>query len=172
VLTTYLGPVDGPPITPPPSPDPSASPGPGPAPVTLTPDADGAFSTPLELTAGRWQIVVTATSAQGQTASLTRTVTVAYRGVNLVVEIAGGDAWLKVWIDGALNQEIGAAGRVYHPGRTLTFTGTDSIEVRTGSSGATRFTVNGVALGALGGMGVPETWLFAPPDPPVKTNHR
>jgi cytoskeletal protein RodZ len=172
VLTTYLGPVDGPPVTPPLSPDPSASPAPGPTPITLTPDADGAFSTPLELTAGHWQIVVTATSSQGQTASLTRTVTVAYRGVNLVVEIAGGDAWLKVWIDGALDQGIGPSGRVYRSGRTLTFTGQASIEVRTGSSGATRFTVNGVALGALGGMGVPETWLFAPPDPPVKTNHR
>ena len=41
--------------------------------------------------------------------------------------------------------------------------------VRSGSSGVTRFTLNGVSLGALGKKGVPETWLFAPPDEPQKT---
>jgi hypothetical protein len=92
--------------------------------------------------------------------------------VNIVVEIAGGDAWLKVWIDGLLDPTIGPAGRTFHSGRTLTFKGESSIEVRTGSSGATRFTVNGVGLGALGGLGVPETWLFAPPEPPTKTARR
>jgi hypothetical protein len=51
----------------------------------------------------------------------------------------------------------------------LTFHGTTSVEIRTGSSGATHFTLNGVSLGALGKSGVPETWLFKPPDPPVKT---
>jgi hypothetical protein len=138
----------------------------------LTPDPEGAFSTPLELTAGRWSITFTATSAQGKTSTLTRAVTVTYRGVNIAVEIAGGDAWLKVWIDGVLDPTIGPSGRTFHPGRTLTFTGTSSIEVRTGSSGATRFTVNGVALGPLGSMGVPETWLFAPPEAPLKTQRR
>ena len=38
-----------------------------------------------------------------------------------------------------------------------------------GSSGVTYFTLNGTSLGALGKSGVPETWLFAPPAPPVKT---
>ncbi len=98
--------------------------------------------------------------------------TVAYRGVNLVVDIKGGDAWLKVWIDGVLDESIGASGRVYRSGKTLSFTGLTSIEVRTGSSGVTRFTLNGVRLGALGSPGVPETWLFKPPDPPMKTNRR
>ena len=48
----------------------------------------------------------------------------------------------------------------------------ESIEVRTGSSGVTYFTLNGTALGALGPSGIPETWLFAPPDEPVKTQRR
>jgi cytoskeletal protein RodZ len=176
IEAAYLGPV-GVTVTPAPSVDPSASPGPSPSgsglpPITLTPGDDGAFSTPLELTEGEWSITVTATSPQGKTAALTRSVTVAYRGVNLVVDIVGNDAWIKVWIDDVLDDSIGASGRVFHSGRTLTFTGQSSIEVRTGSSGATRFTLNGVSIGALGAPGIPETWLFAPPAAPQLTTRR
>ncbi|HET7029954.1 MAG TPA: hypothetical protein VFI34_05550, partial [Candidatus Limnocylindrales bacterium] len=81
----------------------------------------------------------------------------------------GGNAWLKVWVDGHLAAGY-ASGRTYHDGDTVTFTGKTSIEVRTGSSGSTSFTQNGVALGALGRTGIPETWLFDPPAKPVKTS--
>jgi hypothetical protein len=132
---------------------------------------DGSFALPpLELTAGRWAITITATSAEGKTASLTRNITVAYSGVNVVVSIKGGPAWIKVWIDGKL--QGGGGGTVYQSGRTLTFSGKTSVEVRTGSSGSTRFTLNGVSLGTLGKTGVPETWLFAPPADPVKTQRQ
>jgi hypothetical protein len=143
----------------------SAPPGPG---TTVDVAEDGSFVLPpLELTTGRWAITVTATSAQGKTASLTRNISVAYSGVNLVVAIRGGPAWIKVWVDGKL--EGPQSGRVIEAGRTLTFSGKTSIEVRTGSSGSTHFTLNGVRMGALGRSGVPETWLFAPPADPVKT---
>jgi cytoskeletal protein RodZ len=174
VAATYLGPVEGQPQpSPTPTPDPSASPGPsgepGPEPLQVDVAADGSFSAPLELTEGRWSIVITASSSEGKTASLTRTVAVAYKGVNLVVTIKGGPAWLKVWVDGALDPRTTAAGRTYRAGDVVVFTGTTSVEVRTGSSGSTYFTLNGVSLGALGKSGVPETWLFAPPAPPTKT---
>ena len=78
---------------------------------------DGSFSTPFELTAGRWSITVTAASPQGKTAAQTRNVTVVYKGVNLVVTIDGGRAWLKVWVDGKLDPELGAAGSVIADGR-------------------------------------------------------
>lgn len=174
VTARFLGSAAEAPASPPP-PKPAASgPAPsGPAP-TPSPDAtvpvaeDGSFAfPPLDLTAGRWAITVTATSAEAKTASQTRTITVAYEGVNLVVSIKGGPAWIKVWVDGKL---VGAqAGSVYQAGKTLTFSGKTSVEVRTGSSGSTRFTLNGVSLGALGKSGVPETWLFAPPANPVRT---
>ena len=93
-------------------------------------------------------------------------------GVNLVVNIDGGRAWLKVWVDGKLDPTLGAAGSVIGNGKTLTFTGQESVEVRSGSSGVTKFTLNGTPLGALGRPGIPETWLFKPPDPPVKTDRR
>ncbi|MEA2673373.1 MAG: cytoskeleton protein RodZ [Chloroflexota bacterium] len=158
--------------SPAPAPTPGAAPGATPAPGTTVPVADdGSFSLPpLELTAGRWAITVTATSTEGKTASLTRDIAVAYSGVNLVVQIKGGPAWIKVWIDGKLASA--PSGNVYQPGKTLTFSGATSVEVRTGSSGYTRFTLNGVSLGALGKSGVAETWLFQPPAGPVKTQRQ
>jgi hypothetical protein len=151
---------------------PTPAPPPLPDPVTVAVADDGTFSAPFELTAGRWSITVTAASPQGKTAALTRNVTVVYKGVNLVVTVKGGRAWLKAWVDGVLDPGLGAAGSVISVGKTLTFTGQHSVEVRSGSSGNTYFTLNGTPLGALGRAGVPETWLFAPPDPPTKTQRR
>ena len=42
--------------------------------------------------------------------------------------------------------------------------------MRTGNSSATYFTLNGDDLGRMSNKGNPETWLFAPPDDPVKTS--
>ena len=151
-----------------------ATPAPPPAPpsVTATVAEDGTYSTPYELTAGKWLITVTASGPEGKTAALTRAVTVGYKGVNLVVTAKGGRAWVKVWVDGKLDPGVGAAGQVLSNGKSLKFTGKDSVEVRTGSSGVTQFTLNGTPLGALGRSGVPETWLFAPPKAPEKTQRR
>jgi cytoskeletal protein RodZ len=164
VAATYDGPVEGAPAVP------GASAPPGPAPLTATVADDGTFSTPLQLTTGRWSIIVTASGAGGKKQSLTRHVAVAYKGVNLVVEIKGGPAWVKVWVDGKLDPKW--AGVTVTKGKTLTFTANQSIEVRTGSSGATFFTLNGQPIGALGKRGTPETWLFQPPDAPEKTTHQ
>ncbi len=165
VSATYVGPSG-----PAPGGD-KATPAPPPTPpsVTSVVGDDGTYSTPYELTAGKWMITVTASGPDGKTAALTRHVTVGYKGVNLVVTAKGGRAWIKVWVDGKLEPGVGAAGQVISNGKTLKFTGKDSVEVRTGSSGVTHFTLNGTPLGALGKSGVPETWLFAPPKAPEKT---
>jgi cytoskeletal protein RodZ len=163
VTATFQGPAAG---------NSNATAPPNPAPVTVNVGEDGAFNTPFELTTGRWALTVTASNAEGKTQSITRNVTVAYRGVNLVVEVKGGRAWIKVWVDGKVDKEIGSAGKVINNGKTLTFTGRKSVEVRTGSSGVTRFTLNGTKLGALGRSGTPETWLFEPPADPARTNRR
>ena len=168
VAATYDGPPDG---TPPTS-TPSAPPPSAPTPIELPVADDGTFSAPLQLTTGRWSITVTATGASGNSTSLTRHVSVAFKGVNLVVAIDGSPAWIKVWVDGNLSTLTGGAGKTYQPGKTVAFTGTTSVEVRTGSSGATFFTLNGQAIGALGKRGVPETWLFQPPDAPKKTQRQ
>jgi len=167
VSAAYTGPPDGKSSS-------KATPAPPktPRPVTVKPADDGSFSTPLELTTGKWAITVTATNAEGKSTSLTRNVTVAFDGVNVVVTIKNGRAWLKVWIDGQVSDATTSAGRVYAPGKVLTFTGKESIEVRTGKSSATYFTVNGQDLGHMSNAGNPETWLFAPPDEPVRTDRR
>ena len=171
IRATYLGLVT--PLSPRPSPSgsaalssaaPVATPRPPAAPAaqTLPVADDGNFNTGVELTAGRWAITFTASSAQNKTTTLTRNVIVEFKGVNLVVSISGRSVWLKVWVDGQLDEGIGQ-GKVFAAGRTLTFTGQTSIEIRTGDAGLTSFTLNGTPLGALGKEGVPETWLFAPP---------
>jgi len=164
VTASYDGPPDGAPAA-----APGATPPPAPAPVTVPVAEDGTYNTPLQLTTGKWSIVVTATGAANKTAALTRHVTVAYKGVNLVVEIKGGPAWIKVWVDGKLDPNW--AGVTARKGKVITFTANDSVEVRSGSSGATFFTLNGQPLGALGKRGIPETWLFQPPAAPKKTTH-
>jgi cytoskeletal protein RodZ len=168
IASTYDGPIAG---VPGPSAPPSGAPSIGPAPVTVPVGTDGKWDTganPLQLTTGHWTITVTATNAAGS-ATLPVHVSVGYKGVNLVVKVKGGSAWIKVWVDGKIDDTVGRAGRVYRDGQVLTFTGKNTIEVRTGSSGATFFTLNGQSLGALGKRGIPETWLFDPPSAPTKT---
>lgn len=172
--------ADGTPIASPgPAASPAASPGAsgapegppaGVEPVTVEVASDGSFETPLDLSAGSWRIVVTATSAEGKTVTLTRNVSIHYRGVNLAIEVKGSKAWIKVWVDGKVSSVTGTAGTVYNAGKVLTFSATESIEVRTGKSSATYFTLNGQDLGRLSTKGNPETWLFAPPAAPVRTD--
>ena len=166
VSAVLTGPVTGQPAA-------SAAPSAAPVsvgPVTVAVAADGTFETPLDLSTGAWQLTVTATSAEGKAVTLTRNVAITYKGVNLVVEIKNGRAWLKVWVDGKVSKVTGSAGTVFNPGKTLTFNAKKSIEVRTGKSSATYFTLNGEDLGRLSTKGNPETWLFEPPDDPVKTS--
>ena len=163
VSATYTAPAKG---------NANAAAPPNPAPVTVAVAEDGTFNAPFELTTGRWSLTVTASNAEGKTTALTRNVTVAYKGVTLVIQIKAGRAWIKVWVDGKVDKKLGAAGSVLRSGKTLTFTGRKTIEVRTGSSGVTHFTLNGVKLGNLGKNGIPETWLFEPPKDPVKTSRR
>ena len=151
-----------------PVPTPAGTPDVGPVSVDVA--SDGSFDSPLNLSAGNWQIFVTAVSSDGKTTTQTRQVSIQYQGVNLVVTVKNSRAWLKVWVDGVLAPETGAAGAVFDPGKVLTFTAKNSVEVRTGKSSATYFTLNGQSLGHMSSSSGPETWLFAPPNPPTKTN--
>jgi cytoskeletal protein RodZ len=150
------------------SPKPAASADVGP--VTSDVASDGSFETPLTLSAGNWEIIVTAVSSDGKTSTLTRHISIQFQGVNVQIQIKNSRAWLKVWVDGVVSPVTGAGGVVYDPGKVLTFSGQHSVEVRTGKSSATYFTVNGQNLGHMSSAGNPETWLFAPPNPPKQTN--
>jgi cytoskeletal protein RodZ len=166
VSAVYTGPVAGQPA----SVAPAGGKGAKVGPKTVDVSEGGAFQTPLDLSTGTWQITVTATSAEGKTATLTRDVSISYNGVNLVLEIRNSRAWIKVWVDGKISKLTGSAGKVFNPGKVLTFTARRSIEVRTGKSNATYFTINGKDIGRMSKVGNPETWLFRPPAAPAKTN--
>ena len=125
---------------------------------------DGAFSTPVELTAGQ----------AGRSRSPPRARR-ARPGAHpeRVRHVQGRQPRRERQGRPSLDQGLGGRqdrrpgrrwpARSSASGKTLTFTGKESIEVRTGSSGVTYFTLNGTSLGALGQSGMPETWLFAPP---------
>lgn len=179
-VSANRAPAGGAASAPPPAPSgsPGASPSAGPSPsarpdagpVTVDVGSDGSFSTPLNLSAGEWTVSVSAVSADGKATTQTRRISVQYQGVTLVVSVKGARAWLKVWVDGTVSPVTGAGGVVFDPGKVLTFTAQRTIEVRTGKSSATYFTLNGQSLGRMSSLGNPETWLFAPPAAPKQTN--
>ena len=139
-------------------------------PVTVTVANDGSFDTPLDLGAGSWQVVITASSADGKLTSLTRHVTVAYQGLTLVVRVAGGSTWVVVKVDGKIDPQTGIQGVLMHNGDTLTFTGKQSIKIQTGIAGVTYYTLNGQDIGRLTLKTDLEVWQFAPPAPPTKVD--
>jgi len=132
--------------------------------------SDGSFSDSYPLAPGRWTLTIRATGDDEKTTTETRAITVSYTGVSLVVEVRGTKAWIKVWADGKIDPEFGEGGQTLPAGTTLEFNARKSVEIRTGSAGATYFTVNGEPVGALGGTGETGTWLFAPPAAPKKTS--
>jgi hypothetical protein len=165
VSAVYTGPVAGQPA----SVAPAGGKGAKVGPRTVTVSETGGYQAPLDLSTGMWTVTVTATSAEGKTTTLTRGVVIRYNGVNLVLEVKGGRAWVKVWVDGKVSKATGSAGKVFGPGKVLTFTGRRTIEVRTGKSSATYFTLNGKDIGRMSKVGNPETWLFRPTGDPSRT---
>lgn len=166
VGATYTGPVEGQPK----SVAPAGGAGAKVGPKTVEVRSDGSFEAPLDLSTGTWQLSVTATSPEGKSTTLTRDISIRYQGVTLVVEIRNNRAWLKVWVDGKVSKATGSAGKVFSPGKTLTFTAKRSIEVRTGKSNATYFTFNGKDLGRMSSKGNPETWKFTQAGKPTRSD--
>jgi cytoskeletal protein RodZ len=158
VSATFTGPAAGAPATP------TAESPPAPAPQDIEVQ-EGAFDGSYELTTGTWQLTVTATGDANRQTSVTRSVMVAYTGVNVLVEIKGGRVWLRVRVDGELAKETPSGGAVFEDGTKLTFTAEELVEIRSGVPGYTYVTVNGTSYGKLGG-GIPGAWAIGPTGPP------
>jgi cytoskeleton protein RodZ len=165
VSAVYTGPVEGQPA----SVAPAGGKGAKVGPKSVKVASDGSFETPLGLSTGKWQVSVTATSPEGKSTTLTRDISIRYQGVTLVVEVKHGRAWIKVWVDGKVSKVTGTAGKVFSAGKVLTFTARRAIEVRTGKSSATYFTLNGKDLGRMSNKGNPETWRFEQSGKPTRT---
>jgi cytoskeletal protein RodZ len=151
----------------------SKPPSPTPAPIPASSvklAEDGGFATAVDLTEGRWTITVTAAGEEGKSTTLTRSVTVVYQGISVVVEVKVARTWLKVWVDGVVSPVTGAGGKVFAAGKTLTFRGERTVEIRTGKMNTTFVTVNGTSYGALGNTANPGTFTLEPGKRPRETN--
>ena len=161
VTAAYLGAAAGAP-----EPGADASP-PVPGAMDIAVETDGTFSGSYELTTGQWRLTVTSTGDANRQTSLTRTITVAYTGVNVLVELKGGRVWLRVRVDGELAKETPTtAGVVFEDGTKLTFTADELVEIRAGVPSRVLVTVNGVSYGALGDGSSPGAWAIGPSGPP------
>jgi cytoskeletal protein RodZ len=76
-----------------------------------------------------------------------------YTGVELVIKIEGGPAWLRVDADGQPSAETTAGGKIYQPGAVLTFDASKTIHVISGKANNTFVTFNGQDQGAMQGNG-------------------
>ena len=161
----YLGPAPGTPT----STGPASPPG-APKPASADIGTDGSFAIPITLAPGRWTLTITAKGATDPPATETLGVTVPYGGATVVVKLTGGDAVLKAWVDGAVDPRTGSAGKTFADGKTVTFTGSRTVELRTTDPSVTYVTVNGVSLGRLSKGTDAGTWLFAPPKAPERTD--
>ena len=160
VTATYLGPAAGAPEAGVASPPPAAA-------RDMAVETEGTFSGSYELTTGQWRLSVTSTGDANRQTALTRTITVAYTGVNVLVELKGGRVWLRVRVDGELAKETPTtAGVVFEDGTKLTFTADELVEIRAGVPSRAFVTVNGVSYGALGDGSSPGAWAIGPSGPP------
>jgi hypothetical protein len=168
---TYLGPPPAPGATIPPSTDTptpavssspkassaasagtSAGPSPSaaPTPATIKAAADGTFTASLQLNPGRWQLTIVGLDSSGTaTPPLSRTIVVPYKGLNVVLQVTGGNAWLKYWRDGAAIDQS-----TFSDGYQVTVTATKSFCVLvSGQPNHVFITVNGTSLGPVSKFG-------------------
>jgi cytoskeleton protein RodZ len=163
VSATYLGPPTAVPAgkatpAPPPTPDPK----------DFTVASDGTFSDSYELTTGQWRLTVSATGDANRQTSVTRTITVAYTGVNVLIEVKGGRVWLRIRVDGQLAKETPTTGGVvFEDGSKLTLTAKELVEIRSGVPARTWVTANGIAYGPLTGGTVNSVWAIGPTGGPT-----
>jgi cytoskeletal protein RodZ len=153
---------------------PSATAGPcdgsTPAPSTNKVAIDGTFSVVVQLCPGVWQLSIVADNGQGLKATAqTRTITVAYNGLTVVIELKGGAAWLKVWRDGVVDDSLNG-GAPHKAGSVITVTANQSVWIKTGSAGVTNVTVNGVSYGPLSRTVVVGSWRLSASGPPQPSN--
>jgi cytoskeletal protein RodZ len=167
VSARYVGPA----VTPAPGSTPPEAPA-QPRTKKIAVEQDGSFAGSYALAPGRWTMTIRAVGDEEKTTTETRSITVSYTGVSLVVDIKGPKVKIRVWRDGKLDPEFGEEGQTLPAGTTLELTAKKSVEVWTESAGETSFTVNGEPVGTLGKADEAGSWLFAPPAAPKKTNRK
>lgn len=170
VTPTYLGPPLAPGSTLPPatpsasgtasSPSPSRSPAlggspkasgsPGPQATSANTNVDGSFTVNLTLTPGRWQLTLVGTSPNSVvTDPISRTVTVPFKGLNVLIQIKGGDTSISVYHDNITDDP----GHVQADGWALTVVANKYVCIYTTHPDLVYITLNGTPYGPITGFG-------------------
>jgi len=174
ITPTYLGlPLAaGATLPPPPTPNgipsPAATVSPGasaglsptstPQPTTAATAADGTFTFTLQLAPGGWQLTIVGTGANGvHSAPVTRSVTVPFKGLTVVIQAKGSAVWVAYYHDGV----TGSAGVVRPDGWTTTVVGSKYVCVNTTRPTLVFITVNGKSYGAISAFGGRRAYIDA-----------
>jgi cytoskeletal protein RodZ len=128
-----------------------------PDPLVLTADASGAFGGELGLRPGGWQLSV----ATGDGEPITRRVNVGVgEGLRATLRLNGAASYLEVEEDGTPVE--GVSGGISGPGDRVDLAANDSLRIRAGNAGAVLLTINGIAVGVMGGSGDVVEWRITP----------
>lgn len=137
-------------VSPGPSVSPTPSPTPGPTPLTAATAGDGTFTFTIQLKPGRWKLTIVGTSARGvTTTSLSRTVTVPFNGVSVLIQIKGGSAGIAFYHDGITD----SPGYSQADGWSATVVGKRYVCISTSRPQIVFITVNGLYYGAVSTFG-------------------
>jgi cytoskeletal protein RodZ len=123
-----------------------------PDPLTLTADPAGAFSGALALPPGTWELTVVAEGVE----PIARMVTVSPPdGLRATLTVADGDSYVELDQDGAPAE---ASGSIVSGGDRISLEADETLRIRVGNAGAVRVSINGIALGTMGGDGAVVEW--------------
>lgn len=123
-----------------------------PEPLTFTADGAGAFAGSLSLAPATWELTIVTDGA----APVVHTVTVGQpSGLRATLSVEGAESYLELDEDGAAAE---GSGSIASDGDEITLEAQEDLRIRVGNAGAVRVTINGVALGAMGGDGAVVEW--------------
>jgi cytoskeletal protein RodZ len=130
-----------------------------PQPTTLTADAAGAFAGTVALGPGTWDVSVT-----GPTGDPTvRRVTVQPGGgLAGTLRVEGGQSYIEIDQDGT--PIAGVSGTIADSGETVELRASRELRILAGNAGATRLTINGIGIGAMGAADTVVEWRITRTD--------
>ena len=137
---------------------PAPSPTPGPLPMSAATTADGTFSFTLQLNPGRWQLVLVGTSPRGvSTASISRSITIPFKGLNVLIQIKGGPSGISVYHDGITD----TPGYSQADGWSISVVAKTWVCVKATRPQLVYMTVNGASYGTISGLGGQRAYIDA-----------
>jgi hypothetical protein len=137
---------------------PGASPTPGPLPMSAATAADGTFTFTMQLNPGRWQLKLVGTSPKGvSTAASSRTITVPFKGLTVLIQIKGGPASISFSHDGITD----SPGYIQADGWQQSISAKNWVCIKSTKPQLVFITVNGASYGAISGFGGQRAYIDA-----------